>query len=105
MYKMHHHKSDLDRHRNEGGGGFIQLELSYKSTTIGLDKYFQETQDTLLHFVKGHDDRKSLYSISRQSMKFSRELAVPTIPPGEDEGTPPMPSEQRPRPNTRVANN
>ena len=85
MYKMHHPKSDLDRHRNEGGGGFIQLELSYKSTTIGLDKYFQETQDTLLHFVKGHDDRKSLYSIIRQSMKFSRELAVPTIPPGEDE--------------------
>ena len=55
MYKMHHPKSDVDRlylPRNEGGGGFIQLELSYESTTIGLDKYFQETQDTLLHFVK-----------------------------------------------------
>ena len=79
MYKMHHPKSDVDRVyllRNEGGGGLIQLELSYKSTTIGLDKY-----DTLLHFVKDHDDRMSLYSISRQSMKFSRELAVPAIPP------------------------
>ena len=65
MYKMHHPKSDVDRHRNEGGGGFIQLELSYKSTTIGLDKYFQEAQDTLLHFVEDHDYRKSLYSISR----------------------------------------
>ena len=79
MYKMHHPKSDVDRVyllRNEGGGGLIQLELSYKSTTIGLDKY-----DTLLHFVKDHDDRMSLYSISRRSMKFSRELAVPAIPP------------------------
>ena len=79
MYKMHHPKSDVDRLyllRNEGGGGLIQLELSYKSTTIGLDKY-----DTLLHFVKDHDDRMSLYSISRRSMKFSRELAVPAIPP------------------------
>ena len=79
MYKMHHPKSDVDRVyllRNEGGGGLIQLELSYKSTTIGLDKY-----DTLLHFVKDHDDRMSLYSISRWSMKFSRELAVPAIPP------------------------
>ena len=79
MYKMHHLKSDVDRLyllRNEGGGGLIQLELSYKSTTIGLDKY-----DTLLHFVKDHDDRMSLYSISRRSMKFSRELAVPAIPP------------------------
>ena len=79
MYKMHHPKSDVDRLyllRNEGGGGLIQLELSYKSTTIGLDKY-----DALLHFVKDHDDRMSLYSISRRSMKFSRELAVPAIPP------------------------
>ena len=59
-YKIHHPKSDVDRlylPRTEGG---IQLELSYKSTTVGLDKCLQETQDTLLHFVKDHDDRKSL---------------------------------------------
>ena len=75
-YKIHHPKSDVGRlylPRTEGGRGLIQLELSYKSTTNGLDKCLQETQDTLLHFVKDHDDRKSLYSISRQSMKFSRE--------------------------------
>ena len=40
---------------------------------------------TLLHFVKDPDDRKSLYSISRQSMKFNRELGLPAIPPAEDE--------------------
>ena len=71
MYKMHHPKSDVDRlylPRTEGGRGLIQLEFSYKSTTIGLDKYLQETQDTLLHFVKDHDDRKSLYSISRHHL-------------------------------------
>ena len=28
---------------------------------------------TLLHFVKDPDDRKSFYSVSRQSMKFNRE--------------------------------
>ena len=37
---MHHTKSDVDRlylPRTEGGrGAIIQLELSYKSTTIGL---------------------------------------------------------------------
>ena len=63
----------------------IKLVLSYETTTIGLDKHLQELQDTLLHFVKDDDNRKSLYSISRQSMKFSRELGVPTIPPAEDE--------------------
>ena len=80
MYKMHHPKSDEDRlylPRTEGGRGLIKLELSYKTTTIALDKY-------LLHFVKDHDDRKSLYSISRQSMKFSRKLGVPAIPPAEN---------------------
>ena len=65
MYKMHHPKSDEDRlylPRTEGGRGLIKLELSYKTTTIALDKY-------LLHFVKDPVNRKSLYSISRKSMK------------------------------------
>ena len=42
MYKMQHPKSDVERlflPRTEGGRGLIQLELSYKMTTIGLDKY------------------------------------------------------------------
>ena len=82
---MHHPKSDVDLPITEGGRGLIQLGLSYKSTTIGLDKYLQEMRDTLLHFVEDHDYRKSLYSIRRQSMKFSRELGVPAIPPAEDE--------------------
>ena len=88
MYKMHHPKSDVDRlylPRIEGGRGLIKLELSYKTTTIGLDKYLQETQDTLLHFVKDHDNKRSLYSISRQSTKFSRELEMPAIPSAENE--------------------
>ena len=62
IYKMHHPKSDVDRlylPRTEGGRGLVQLELSYKMTTICFDKYLQETEDTLLHFVKDHGDRKS----------------------------------------------
>ena len=73
-YKMHHPKSDIDRlylPRTEGDRELIQQELSYKSTTIDLAKYLQETKDTLLHFVKDHDGRKPLSSISRQSMNNS----------------------------------
>ena len=54
-YKIHHPKSDVGRlylPRTEGGRGLIQLELSYKSTTNGLDKCLQETQDTLLQFCQ-----------------------------------------------------
>ena len=40
----------------------------------------------IIIIIKDHDDRKSLYSISRQSIKFSRELRVAAIPPEEDEG-------------------
>ena len=57
MYKMHHPKSDVDRlylPRTEGGRGLTQQEPSYKSTTIGLDKYLQETHDTLLHMTTGN---------------------------------------------------
>ena len=42
MYKVHHPKSDVDRlylPRTERGRGLVQLGLSYKTTTIGLDKY------------------------------------------------------------------
>ena len=45
---MHHPKADVDRlylPRNEGGRGLIQLELAYKSFTIGLHSiwYTQKT--------------------------------------------------------------
>ena len=109
MYKMHHPKSDVDRlylPRIEGGRGLVQLGLSYEKTTIGLDKYLQETHDTPLHFVKDHDDRKSSYSVSRQSMKFTRELGVPAIPPAENEANTTYARrtiKAKPK-NTRVAN-
>ena len=41
MYKMHNPKSDVDRlylPRAEGGRGLIHMELSYKTSTIGLEK-------------------------------------------------------------------
>jgi len=42
-------------------------------------------QDTLLDFFKGHGDRKSIYSISKKSLKLIRELSVPAIQPAEIE--------------------
>ena len=43
--RMHHPKADVDRlyiPRKKGGRGLIQLELSYKPSTIGLDKYLKK---------------------------------------------------------------
>ena len=42
-------------------------------------------QPSLLGEDRESGGNRPLYSISRQSMKFSRELGVPAIPPAEDE--------------------
>ena len=46
--RMHHPKANVNRlciPRNEGGRGMIQLELSYKRSTIGQHKYLTTTTD------------------------------------------------------------
>ena len=48
---MHHPKADMDRMylpRNEGGRGLIQLEMAYKTATMGLDTYLDTKNDPLL---------------------------------------------------------
>jgi len=74
---MHHPKSDVDRlyiPRSRGGRGMIQLELSYKTSTIGLCKYLESTQDWMLKLVNLHEQNKKLHSVTKESHKFSREL-------------------------------
>ena len=59
MEKMQNPKADVDRlylPRAEGGRGLAQLELTFKSTTIGLDTYLTSTEDPLLQQVKHHED-------------------------------------------------
>ena len=45
MAKMHHPKADEDRlyvPRKAGGSGLVQLEITYKTTTIGLNTYLNK---------------------------------------------------------------
>ena len=51
MYRMNHPKADFDRiyiSRKEGGRGLIQLECTFKTTTIGLDTYLRGKNEKLL---------------------------------------------------------
>ena len=76
MAKMHHPRSDVSRlylQRKEGGRGLIQLELAYKTTTIGLYHYLKTTADPLLQIVK-----KS-FSIKTSAEKYMNELDMPTV--------------------------
>ena len=79
--RMHHPKADVDRSyipRNEGGRGMIQLELSLKTTTIGMQKYLETTKDWMLQLVHNHEQRKKLHSIMKESTKFAAELNIET---------------------------
>ena len=76
-YKTHHSKADKDGlylSRTEGSRSFIQTELIYKTTTIGLHKYLQTTKGWVMKLVRKHKNSKKIHSIVKESRKYVREL-------------------------------
>ena len=76
---MHHPKADKDQmyvNRSEGGKGLIQLETTYKLTTIGLDTYLTCNDDQLLKITTTHEKQNKKYSIVKQAVKYKRKLQV-----------------------------
>ena len=76
-HRMHHPKSGDDRlyvPRNQGGRGMIQLEMSYKTTTIGLAEYLGNSDDWTLQLVNLHENTKKLHSVFKEPAKVSRQL-------------------------------
>ena len=68
-HRMHHPKSGDDRlyvPRNKGGRGMIQLEVSYKTTTIGLAEYLGNSDDWTLQLVNLHENTKKLHSVFKE---------------------------------------
>ena len=71
-HRLHHPKSDVDRlyvQRKAGGRGMIQLELSYKTSVIGLNQYLDTTNDWMLQLVNRHKNSKKLHSVIKESEK------------------------------------
>ena len=57
--KMHHRKADVDHlclPRSSGGKGMIELETSYKTTTIGMQKYLTVSNDWMVQLVRQHEE-------------------------------------------------
>ena len=80
---MHHPKADVDRlylPRTSGGRGLIQLELTLKTTTVGLDAYLQKTKDRLLQIV-----RNQSINIAKEAEKYRKMLEVPETEQLEEE--------------------
>ena len=80
--RMHHPKSDVDRMylpRSLGSIGFIQIETTYKTTTIGLAIYLEKFDDPFLKLVNQHEESRKSYSIKKYTDKFKKEVNVKEI--------------------------
>ena len=73
---MHHPKADVDRLYLPvpGGRGMIELETSYKTTTIGMQKYLTVRNDWMIQLVHQHEENKKLHSIVKEARRFKREF-------------------------------
>ena len=61
--------------RNKGGRSLIQLEIAYKTATIGLDAYLNAAKnDPFLGISKEHEKAKKKNSVASQATVFRREL-------------------------------
>lgn len=57
-------KAEVDRlyvPKSEGVRGTVQLELSDKNTTTGLQRYLETVGDWMMICVKAHERSKKLY--------------------------------------------
>ena len=81
MTKMHHPKADVDRLYipiKAGRRGLAQLEITQKTTTIGLNTYSNNKDDYILRGEKA-------MSIRHQAAKYGRELSLPEAEVVENE--------------------
>ena len=76
-HSMHHPKADIHRlylPRISGGRGLTQLELSYKTSTIGLFRYLNLSDDGMLQLALKHEKENGSHSVVKKAKKFAREI-------------------------------
>ena len=77
LNRMHHPKAEVSRMyipRKERGRRMTNLEMAYKTTTIGLNSYLQSSGDRMLQAVLQHEKKKKLHSVVKESWKFRFQL-------------------------------
>ena len=81
MHRIHHSKSDVNRlylPRKEERRGLVQLEISLKTSIIGIDTYLSNTNDWMLKLIKKHEQNKRMYSITSDVKKYLNEISLST---------------------------
>ena len=75
VHRMHHPKADTERlclARDEGRRGLIQIEMSYKVATVGLETYLKQVKDMYITVVYQHECSKKKYYILKEARTFGR---------------------------------
>ena len=54
----------------------MQIELTFKIVTVGLETYLRESKDEMMKLVLEYEKKKKLYSVTKEATKFCRELGV-----------------------------
>ena len=73
-HNTHHPKANIHRlyhPRSNGGRGLTQLELSYKTSTIGLLRYLNLSDDWMLKQALKHEKEKVSHSVVQESREFA----------------------------------
>ena len=76
-HSMHQPKADIHRlylQRGNGGRGLTQLELAYKTSTIGLFQYLNLSDDWMLQLALKHEQEKGSHSVLKVAREFAREI-------------------------------
>ena len=69
-HSMHHPKADIHRlyvPRSNKGRDLSQLELSYKSSMIGLFRYLNLSDDWMLQLALKHEKEKVSHSVVKEA--------------------------------------
>ena len=77
LNRMHHPKANVNRMyipRKEGGRGMINLEMTYKTTTIDLNSCLESSEDRMLPAVLQHEKKKKLHSVVKERREFKLQL-------------------------------
>ena len=56
------------------GRGMVNLKITYKTTTIGLNSYLESSEDRTLHAVLQQEKKKKLHSVVKESRKLKFQL-------------------------------
>ena len=78
-YTLHNPRADIEHlycKKENDGGSLIQLELTNKTITIGLKKYFETTRDCMVLLFNTHKKQKQRIQFVKKAKNVQNDPTV-----------------------------